>query len=141
MSQQILNGWKEISAYVQRGVRTAQRWEAGRGMPVHRPALQDTRAVVSFSDELDVWIAGRFPDPLFQVHKNMNRLVWRTAELASQTRALQEQLKRSLEAHENRSASRIRPRPLAPANRTLAVMLPFRKRPKNQAARSNGYLG
>jgi hypothetical protein len=44
MSRQILNGWKEISGYIRRGVRTAQRWEAGQGMPVHRPALKDRSA-------------------------------------------------------------------------------------------------
>jgi hypothetical protein len=131
MSQQTLNGWKEISAYIQCGVRTAQRWEAGSGMPVHRPALQDSRAVVSFSDELDVWVSRRFPDPVLQVHNNLNRLVWRTAELASQTRNLQEQLKRSLEAHKNRIASRIQPHPVGPSNRTTAVLLPFRKRLKS----------
>ena len=27
MSRQILNGWKEISSYVKRSVRTVQRWE------------------------------------------------------------------------------------------------------------------
>ena len=143
MSRQILNGWKEISGYIHRGVRTAQRWETGRGLPVHRPALKDRNAVVAFSDELDAWISPGFPDPnpVHQLQANMNSLAWRTAELASQTRILQEQLRRSLETHKNRIALRIRTRTLAPANRTMGVMLPFRKSPKSRATPGNGYLG
>ena len=53
MSRQILNGWKEISNHIERGVRTAQRWESLLGMPIHRPALKNRSAVVAFSDELD----------------------------------------------------------------------------------------
>jgi hypothetical protein len=30
-----LNGWKEIAAYVGKGVRTVQRWEKAHGLPVH----------------------------------------------------------------------------------------------------------
>lgn len=84
--------------------------------------------MVAFSGELDRWIARRSPDPdpLLQMRDNMSSLVWHTAELASQTRTLQEQLRRSLQTHTNRIASRIRPRPLAAANRTTGVMLPFR---------------
>jgi hypothetical protein len=144
MSRQILNGWKEISEYIQRGVRTAQRWEALLGMPVHRPALKDRSAVVAFSDELDGWISRRSPDPdpLLRMHGNIGSLVWHTAELASQTRTLQEQLRRSLEAHKNRVASRIRPRTPIAASLTAGVMLPFRSRIRgSRDIQGNGYLG
>ena len=57
MEQRILNGWKEIGAYLQRGTRTAQRWELHFGMPVHRPANKRRTPVVAFSDELRVWLA------------------------------------------------------------------------------------
>ncbi len=56
MEQRILNGWKEISSYLERGARTAQRWELQFGMPVHRPASKRRTAVVAFADELDVWL-------------------------------------------------------------------------------------
>ena len=59
--RRILNGWKQISSHLDRGVRTAQRWEALLGMPVHRPALKDRSAVVAFSDELESWL--RRPSP------------------------------------------------------------------------------
>jgi hypothetical protein len=128
MSRQILNGWKEISGHIKRVVRTAQRWETRMGMPVHRRPLNNKSAVVAFSDELDRWISRTSPDPdpLLQMREKMSSLAWHTAELASQTRTLQEQLRQSIEAHKNRVASRIRPRTLAPASRPIGVMLPFR---------------
>jgi hypothetical protein len=144
MSRQILNGWKEISKHIERGVRTAQRWEALLGMPVHRPALRDRSAVVAFSDELDSWISRTAPDArdadeaihrtkesndaLVPTHGNMNTVVWHTSELASQTRALQEQLRRSLEIHRNRIASRMRARAALPPFRSRGTMLAFRPR-------------
>jgi hypothetical protein len=100
LSRQILNGWKEISDHIERGVRTAQRWEALLGMPVHRPALKDRSAVVAFSDELDHWISrlsdGENQELLARVKNNANRLAWHTKEVASQTKALQKQVRRSL---------------------------------------------
>ena len=62
MSRQILNGWKEISSYINRSVRTVQRWEARLGLPVYRPALKDRSAVMAFSDEVDRWISRASPD-------------------------------------------------------------------------------
>jgi hypothetical protein len=58
MGHHILNGWKEISSHIERGVRTAQRWELQFGMPVHRPASKRRTAVVAFADELDMWLIG-----------------------------------------------------------------------------------
>lgn len=109
LSRQILNGWKEISNHIERGVRTAQRWEALLGMPVHRPALKDRSAVVAFSDELDGWISrmsdGKNHEMLAQVKNNVNRLAWHTSEVASQTRALLKQVRRSLEVSRKRGTS------------------------------------
>jgi hypothetical protein len=56
MGHRVLNGWKEISSHIERGARTAQRWELRFGMPVHRPANSRRTAVVAFADELDVWL-------------------------------------------------------------------------------------
>ena len=141
MSRQILNGWKEISNHIERVVRTAQRWEVRLGMPVHRPALKDRSAVVAFTDELDRWLS-RTPPPtldaihegseeiLIRVHHNLNSLAWHTSELASQTRALQEQLKRSLEVQHNRIASRLC---AAALSRNPAVTQPLQQ-PSTSAA-------
>ncbi len=139
MSRQILNGWKEISNHIERGVRTAQRWEVRLGMPVHRPALKDRSAVVAFTDELDRWLSRTAPDtlnengegsdePLLRVHQNLSTLALHTAELASRTRALKEQLRRSLEIQHNRIASRMSANLATSSSRNLAGTLPFRPR-------------
>lgn len=52
----ILNSWKEIAAYLGRGVRTVQRWESDLGLPVHRPKGKDRSAVVAIAEELDAWL-------------------------------------------------------------------------------------
>src|SRR5271168_5223936 len=105
MSRRILNGWKQISCHIERSVRTAQRWEAQMGMPVHRPALRDSGVVVAFTDELDRWICRTAPETLdkqavlsapegeeqnlLRVLEDMSTLVWDTEELASRMRFLQ----------------------------------------------------
>lgn len=50
-----LQSWKEVAAYVGRGVRTVQRWESF-GLPVHRPSGHDKGAVFVLVAELDEWM-------------------------------------------------------------------------------------
>jgi hypothetical protein len=118
MNRQILSGWKEICNYIRRGVRTAQRWEIRLGMPVHRPALKDRSAVVAFTDELDRWLSRTAPDTretegelsgeaLIRLHHNLGNLYRHSSLLASQTKALQKQLRRSLQIHDSGLASRM----------------------------------
>lgn len=45
-----------IANYLDIGVRTAQRYEALYGMPVHRPAGKGRSAVLALCDELDGWL-------------------------------------------------------------------------------------
>lgn len=52
----ILNGWKEIARYLNRGVRTVQRWERELGCPVRRPKNRGRSAVIALSEEIDGWI-------------------------------------------------------------------------------------
>jgi hypothetical protein len=52
-----LHGWKEIAAYLGRGVRTVQRWEKVFGMPVHRIGTGRGEIVYGLKDELDTWLA------------------------------------------------------------------------------------
>ena len=51
-----LNGWKEIAGHLKKSVRTAQRWEAEIGLPVHRIPTPDGGQIV-FADrrEIDLW--------------------------------------------------------------------------------------
>jgi hypothetical protein len=112
-NRRILNGWKQISRHIDRGVRTAQRWEALLGMPVHRPALKDKSAVVAFSDELESWLS-RTPadvrneclatddqarhaneeksERLLRMLDNMSTLVRQSCDLLSQVQVLQKKL-------------------------------------------------
>jgi hypothetical protein len=123
-NRRILNGWKQISSHIDRGVRTAQRWEALLGMPVHRPALKDRSAVVAFSDELESWLSrtpphvrnecvetdgqrvhvnGETNEKLLRTLDNMSTLVRQTFGLLSQVRMLQEQPRRSRKSRQGAS--------------------------------------
>lgn len=52
-----LNGWKEISAFLGKGVRTAQRWERTLKMPVHRIGHKGGEIVFAYRRELEEWLA------------------------------------------------------------------------------------
>lgn len=54
-AREILNSWKEIAGYVDRGVRTQQRWEE-LGMPVRRFSRCGNGMVFAFRSELDAWL-------------------------------------------------------------------------------------
>jgi hypothetical protein len=51
----LLNSWKEIAAYLGRGVRTAQRWEK-YGLPVRRLAPGPRASVIADARDIDTWI-------------------------------------------------------------------------------------
>ncbi len=50
-----LDSWKEIAAYLGRGVRTVQRWEREEGLPVHRLAHEKRGSIYARRDELAAW--------------------------------------------------------------------------------------
>lgn len=52
-----LQGWVEISAYLGRGVRTAQRWERLRGLPIRRTGIPGAELIVASRREIDAWKA------------------------------------------------------------------------------------
>ncbi|MFL6427712.1 MAG: hypothetical protein ACJ71S_05670, partial [Acidobacteriaceae bacterium] len=54
-----LDSWKEIAAYLNRDVTTAQRWEKREGMPVHRHLHARMGSVQASRSELDAWARGR----------------------------------------------------------------------------------
>lgn len=54
-----LDSWKEIAAYLRRGARTVQRWEAEEGLPVHRLQHEKLGSVYAFRSELDAWWQAR----------------------------------------------------------------------------------
>ncbi len=142
MSRQILNGWKEISDYMKRSVRTVQRWEARLSLPVYRPALKDRSAVLAFSDELNRWISRASPEGgeesverigyegsdavLLWVLDNMNTMILDIAELSSRMRLLQEQLGQSLNVRHPRVASGTRAATASASGRGNGPVLTFR---------------
>jgi TolB-like protein len=54
-----LESWKEIAAYLKRGVRTVRRWEADEGLPVHRHMHRTLGSVYAFKSEIDAWRGSR----------------------------------------------------------------------------------
>ena len=56
--EQRLHSWKEIAAYLGRGVRTVQRWEAERGLPVHRAPGGKIGSIYAVKSELTQWMEG-----------------------------------------------------------------------------------
>ena len=64
IDRKILNSWKEIAAYIGRGVRTVQRYERIYRLPIRRPAGRDRSAVIALSDEVDQWLANTPTRPL-----------------------------------------------------------------------------
>jgi tetratricopeptide (TPR) repeat protein len=52
----ILNGWKEIGSYVGRDIRTVERWEKHRGLPVRRVPGAGRSTVYALIPELDEWL-------------------------------------------------------------------------------------
>jgi len=52
----MLNSWKEIASYLDRGVRTVQRWERELQLPVHRIGKGKRSPVYAITTELKLWI-------------------------------------------------------------------------------------
>jgi hypothetical protein len=77
---QFLSGWKEIASYLDKGVRTVQRYERELGLPVRRPAGKPTGSVVATRAELDAWIAASPIREAFQLTKPGTKASAGTAE-------------------------------------------------------------
>src|SRR5688500_10711888 len=54
-----LESWKEIAAYLGRGVTTVQRWEQQEGLPVHRLPHAKKGSIFAIRSELDEWRRAR----------------------------------------------------------------------------------
>ena len=61
-SEDRLDSWKRIAAYLKRDVSTVQRWERRESMPVHRHLHDKQGSVFAFRSELDAWWQGRRDD-------------------------------------------------------------------------------
>jgi TolB-like protein/Tfp pilus assembly protein PilF len=56
-----LDSWKEIAEYLDREVRTVQRWEKSERLPVHRHEHQKKSTVYACAHELEEWRKNRKP--------------------------------------------------------------------------------
>jgi Tol biopolymer transport system component len=59
MQGERLESWKEIATYLNRGIRTVQRWEKQEGLPVHRHVHEKLGSVYALRPEIDAWWDGR----------------------------------------------------------------------------------
>src|ERR1700730_6885368 len=62
-SENRLDSWKEIAAYLGREVRTVQGWEKNEGLPIHRHQHARQGSVYAFKSELDAWRQKRAAAP------------------------------------------------------------------------------
>jgi hypothetical protein len=53
------DSWKEIAAFLNRTVRTTQRWERSEGLPVHRHFHARGSSVYAYKHELVAWKSSR----------------------------------------------------------------------------------
>jgi hypothetical protein len=91
MEERILSGWKEIGSYLDRAVRTVQRWELRFGMPIHRPARKRRTAVIAFPSELNAWLSGttsRVSIPAVEPYDDPGRLREALVRLQHETQDL-----------------------------------------------------
>ncbi len=58
-NRQILSTWKDISSYLDRNIRTCQRWEKEIGLPVYRMEESSRASVFAYRDEIDEWLHNR----------------------------------------------------------------------------------
>jgi hypothetical protein len=58
-----LGSWKEIASYLNVDVKTAQRWEKLRALPVHRIPGAQRSAVFCLTEEIDRWLVYKPPEP------------------------------------------------------------------------------
>jgi len=75
-----LDSWKEIAAYMKKGVRTVQRWEQQDGLPVHRLGIDRPGQVFAYRSELDSWWRDRSNRPAAS-RPVLSRWVWAAVPL------------------------------------------------------------
>jgi hypothetical protein len=77
---QFFSGWKDIAAYLGKGVRTVQRYEIELGLPVRRPAGKSRGSVVATRAELDAWVSASPIREAFHLTRMTAGLVTSTAD-------------------------------------------------------------
>jgi hypothetical protein len=74
-----LDSWKEIAAYLNRNVRTVQRWEKREGLPIHRHVHEKASSVSACKKEIDAWQKqrSRASDEITEYQKELELVIER----------------------------------------------------------------
>lgn len=94
--QSVLTSWKSIALYVDKGVRTVQRWEQQFEFPVRRPMGKGHRAVLAVPEEIDAWILSQDPvkrSELEQLRAEVARLQAEVERLKAEIERLKAELR------------------------------------------------
>ena len=99
-SRKVLGSWKEIAAYLGKGVRTVQRWENDLGLPVRRPNGAAKGVVYAATDDLERWLAQRWGKRAASLKENglLTEAMRASRELRHANQLLVDELVRNLEA-------------------------------------------
>lgn len=108
MNGEVLNSWKEIAAYLGRGVRTVQRWERDLALPVRRPRGKERSAVIALKADLDRWLHSvphsslkddapeNWPQRRQELHLSTTELLERTHLLLERSSQMQKLVQQTL---------------------------------------------
>lgn len=143
---EILSGWKEISNYLGKGVRTVQRYERELALPVRRPAAKANGSVIATKAEIDAWVTASPIRKAFELPRTsadnsailneFRRNMTDMHRLREECAQLREEHHRAMQLlHENLRCSlppqdQTPERPLAPAG-----VLPFQSKKKANSFR------
>lgn len=91
-SDGLLNSWKEIAVYLNRGIRTVQRWQQF-GLPVRRIGRGKRAPVVAYKRDIDAWMRAATPHG-FKTPQSAQQIMTRGTlhRSVEQSRVLREQL-------------------------------------------------
>ena len=90
----LLTSWKEIGCHLGKSVRTVQRWERERGLPVRRPTggSHSNQTVFAVPDELDAWMRSetntRCAAEIHSIREELEGLRNEVADLKTQVTSL-----------------------------------------------------
>jgi len=95
-----LDSWKEVAAYLNRSVRTVQRWEKREGLPIHRHVHEKASSVSAYKREIDAWQKqrSRVSDEITEHHRELELVIER-ARTRLPVKRMREALAIALEVH------------------------------------------
>ena len=105
---EIPNGWKGISNYLGRGIRTARRYEREAGLPVRRPSGRNFGSVFATKAEFDAWLEAGPVRHTFDLSQKpagahvvafeaLKKSIAEQRQLREELKELREELERSVE--------------------------------------------